>query len=106
MLRKDPARVEADDAVARELWTTELHTAVAEAFKSIDMINAELRVLTRAPPPRLRGGDGERDARQRGRQQDGYSERVDPPLSQLAPGAGPLLDRQGRPMRPFTIVDK
>jgi immunoglobulin-binding protein 1 len=106
MLRKDPARAEADDAMARELWATELKAAVAEAFKGIDMINAELRVVARAPPPGLRGGDGAHDERQRGRQRDGYSERLDPPLSQLAPGAGPLLDKQGRPMRLFTIVDK
>jgi immunoglobulin-binding protein 1 len=106
MLRKDPARAEADDAVARELWTTEIRLAVVEAFKSIDMINTELRMLAQAPPPSLRSGEGESDARQRGRERSDYSERLDPPLSQLAPNSGPLLDRQGRPQRLFTIVDK
>jgi immunoglobulin-binding protein 1 len=92
--------------MARELWLTELKLAVTEAFKSIDMINAELRVVARAPPPELRGRDGEQDARQRERQSGGYSERLDPPLSQLTSGSGPLLDKQGRPQRLFTIVDK
>lgn len=40
--------------------------------------------------------------------QNGYSERLDPPLSQLLNGGkhGPILNRDGRPMQPFTLLDR
>ena len=104
LLKKDPEIAESDDAAARELWLTEIKLAIVEAFQSLDSINVELRILAHAPPG-LRGGGGEQDARQRGKQKSDYSERLDPPLSQLS-NAGPLLDKQGRPQRLFTIVDK
>ena len=37
-----------------------------------------------------------------------FSERLDPSLSQLLRGgrAGPLLNNQGKPMQPFTLLDR
>lgn len=48
------------------------------------------------------------DDRQRGRNNDGYSEKLDAPLSLLLNGgkAGPLLSREGKPLQPFTLTDK
>ena len=48
------------------------------------------------------------DYRERIRQpKDSYSERLDPPISQLMNGgkAGPILDKDGKPLRPFTLLD-
>lgn len=58
-----------------------------------------------APPPsRTQAGDH----RERiGGQEDRYSERLDPPISQLlADGRnGPLLNKDGKPLQPFTLLD-
>jgi immunoglobulin-binding protein 1 len=45
------------------------------------------------------------DQRTRNGRGDGYSERLDPPLSTLANLRGPILDKSGKPLRPFTLVD-
>ena len=48
---------------------------------------------------RLRGGDG-----------DSYSERLDPPISEMLRGgyskAGPILDKSGKPLKPFTLLNQ
>lgn len=36
---------------------------------------------------------------------DGYSERLDLPVSTLANLRGPILDKSGKPLRPFTLLD-
>ena len=60
--------------------------------------------LTPPPGPEQR----EADYRERtGQRKDPYSDRLDPPISQLAHGgkAGPILNRDGKPLRPFTLLD-
>lgn len=49
------------------------------------------------------------DARRRKEtDQTGYSERLDPPLSQLLNGGrfGPVLSKEGKPLQPFTLLDR
>jgi immunoglobulin-binding protein 1 len=106
LLKEDPRLAEQDEAVTRELWITELKLAVTEAFQGIESINTELQVLALAPPS-LRSGGGEEDSRQRRRQKNEYSERLDPPISHLmSPKDGAILDKQGRPLRHFTLLNK
>lgn len=66
-------------------------------------------MLARAPPVQPdRDISHEQDQRTRGKsQQNGYSERLDPSVSTLLANAkgGPILSRDGRPMRPFTLLD-
>lgn len=45
------------------------------------------------------------DQRIRGGHSHGYSERLDSPLSTLANLQGPILDKSGKPLRPFTLLD-
>lgn len=71
------------------------------------MINQELEILSQirqsepaqtGPPP---------DQRAPGRS-NGYSERVDGPLTMAGLGrkGGPLLSASGKPLQPFTLTDK
>ena len=50
------------------------------------------------PDPRRRPGSNK----------DSYSDRLDPPLTQLLRGgkAGPILSKEGKPLQPFTLLDK
>lgn len=40
--------------------------------------------------------------------QAAYSDRLDPPISQLLQGGrfGPILSKEGKPMQPFTLLDR
>lgn len=48
------------------------------------------------------------DPRQNNASGSNYSDRLDPPLSQLLNGGrfGPILSKQGKPMQPFTLLDR
>jgi immunoglobulin-binding protein 1 len=48
------------------------------------------------------------DGRQGLRSKDGYSDKLDPPISQLLKGgrSGPLLSKEGKPLQPFTLTDR
>lgn len=65
-----------------------------------------LSMMRNAPPPSQLPPD---DPRQR-RNLEGanYSDRVDPSLSQLLNGGrnGPILNSSGKPMQPFTLLDR
>ncbi len=73
------------------------------------MIAQELKILALMPPtPPAAPETQAADYRERlSYRQDKYSERVDPPLSQLLNGgrAGPILSKDGRPLKPFTLLD-
>jgi len=67
----------------------------------------EMQILAQAPPSPPQGLPQQpTDARERnGRNADGYSERLDGPLSLNNIPGGPILSKDGRPMRPFTLLD-
>ena len=73
------------------------------------MIAQELKILALIPPtPPAASENQSPDYRERfGRRQDNYSDRVDPSLSQLLNGtkAGPILSKEGKPLRPFTLLN-
>ena len=63
-----------------------------------------MRPPTPPPGPEEREADyGERD----GLRKDDYSDRLDPSLSQLyrKGKAGPILNKEGKPLQPFTLLD-
>ena len=74
-------------------------------------MNRELEVLSLAPPsPPLGPETFARDYRERNgiRANDAdYSDRLDRPIAELlgSGNAGPILDRSGKPLRPFTLLD-
>lgn len=45
------------------------------------------------------------DTRQSSRTNTEYSDRLDRPLTELLNNGGPLLSRDGRPMKPFMLLD-
>jgi immunoglobulin-binding protein 1 len=62
--------------------------------------------MQQAQPAPLSGLDN--DSRQENRTRDGYSERLDGngTMAGLGRKGGPLLDPKGKPLQPFTILDK
>jgi immunoglobulin-binding protein 1 len=73
------------------------------------MIAKELKILALMPstsPATPENAAADYRQRQSGGH-DNYSERVDPPLSQLLNGgeAGPILSKDGKPLKPFTLLD-
>lgn len=103
-LEKNPSIATNDEAVVRELSLTNIHLRVLETFQSLEGIAQELEILSLAPPtppsaPKLE------DDRERNRGKDSYAERLDHSHAGLS-GRGPILDSRGKPLRPFTLLDK
>lgn len=73
------------------------------------MIARELQILASAPLIPLTGAHAlESDDRQRARRGTReYSDRLDPPISQLLGNgkAGPILSKDGKPLKPFMLLD-
>jgi immunoglobulin-binding protein 1 len=91
----------------RKLHLASIALAVHDSFASLESIALERHVLAQAPPPSA-GGNHTVDPRARQKEQSGYSERLDPSLSSLLRGGrgGPILDKSGKPLQPFTLLDK
>ncbi|KAK8212123.1 type 2A phosphatase-associated protein 42 [Phyllosticta capitalensis] len=112
-LRANPSALQNDEAALRDLHLTNIAFSVHTAFAALESIGQEMQILALAPsaPPTADGSPffgtagGLDDGRQRMRGGDGYSERLDAPLASLMSKTGPLLSADGRPMRPFTLLD-
>ena len=107
-LRSNPDMLRNDDDACRKLELLNLAYAVHQTFQSLESIAQELHILSLAPssPPPEAAQQPSLDGRERdaGRKNT-YNERLDAPLSHLSAGMrGPLLDRQGKPIRPFTLT--
>ena len=106
-LRQNPSALSNDDAALRELHLTHINLCVHQTFQALESIAQELQILALAPPtPPSNPAGPAPDSRQRDRT-NGYSERLDSPLSSLSHNirGGPLLSKDGKPMRPFTLLD-
>ncbi|KAI9829855.1 MAG: hypothetical protein M1819_005953 [Sarea resinae] len=108
-LGQNPMTLANDDASLRELHLANMKLCTHQAFQSLESISQELQILALAPPnPVVREGSTIEDSRQRNeRAPGGYSDRLDGPMSQLLANgkAGPILDKDGKPLRPFTLLD-
>ncbi|KAF4555625.1 TAP42-like protein [Elsinoe fawcettii] len=95
-----------DDELARDLYLQQTKSAIHQTFQTLESIAQELHILSLAPPsPPSSSERAARDLRDRERERDGFSERLDG-LHLSAGLKGPLLDSKGKPMRPFTLLDK
>ena len=101
--------LQGDDAAPREIVLAEIQLCVHHTFHSLDIIGQELQILalmpnTPSPGPEDRAADNRERNGQRG---DDYSDRLDPSLSQLLNKgkAGPILSKDGKPLKPFTLLD-
>lgn len=77
-------------------------------FQSLDMITQEVSILSQvqqADPTRQAGAPIDDRTPERS---DGYSERLDgpPTMGGLGQRGGPLLSSSGKPLQPFTLLDK
>ncbi|KAM0803009.1 tapa protein [Usnea florida] len=104
-----PIELQGDDTALRETVLAEIQLCVHHSFHSLDMIGQELKILALMPPtPPSRPEDRAVDCRERnGQRGDDYSDRLDPSLSQLLNRgkAGPILSKDGKPLKPFTLLD-
>ncbi|QIW99703.1 hypothetical protein AMS68_005221 [Peltaster fructicola] len=102
-MEKNPTVLEDDDNAYREVQLLNLSYCTHQAFQALESIAQELHILSLAPPtPPPDARQQEEDARERQGTSAGFSERLDTnPLS--AGMTGPLLDRSGKPLRPFTL---
>ncbi|KAL9090001.1 MAG: hypothetical protein Q9165_005530 [Trypethelium subeluteriae] len=110
-LQRNPEALHNDDAALRQLYLLEIEFATHQTFQSLESIIQELQILRLAPPEQVPDSVARsNDSRERNGvsgPSNSYSERLDHPISQLSANgnAGPILDRSGRPLRPFTILD-
>lgn len=109
-LQKNPLVTNNDDQIHRELQLTNIAYCTHQTFQSLESMGQELHILSLAPPspPPETTAHRPSDLRERnGRAAEGYSERLDAPSSHLSAGMrGPLLDKKGKPLRPFTLTGK
>ena len=80
-----------------------------ETFQALQSINQELKILALAPVP---GADdarmGSSETNESTGSKDGYSDRLDfsRPSAPRGGHTGPMLSKEGKPLRPFTLLDK
>ena len=88
---------------------TSIALATHDTFSSLESIALEMAILALAPSSLPAQAEAPRqDYRERnGASHDGYSDRLDAPLARsVANGrGGPILDKGGRPLQPFTLLD-
>ena len=108
-LSQEPIALQNDDPDLRSLYLAELALYTHQTFHHLDQIGQELKILALAPPaPHSDPGTLAQDYRERTSQSaDNYSARLDPPISQLlrSGNAGPILSKDGKPLKPFTLLD-
>jgi len=78
-----------------------------QAIQALEMITMELDMLAKAPPPSSEPHPAqaqEDDARRRGHKVDPYNEKLDAIPSSIK--GGNLLSKDGKPLRPFVLLDK
>ncbi|KAL8820829.1 MAG: hypothetical protein Q9223_001021 [Gallowayella weberi] len=109
-LAQVPLALQNDDAASREIYLAEIQLCTHNTFHALDIIGQEVQLIALMPlaSPAAQPEEPEQDQRQRnGNPKDGYSDRLDPPVSQLLKNskAGPILSKDGKPLKPFTLLD-
>ncbi|KAF7591233.1 hypothetical protein BBP40_001838 [Aspergillus hancockii] len=109
-LSNNQSRLQTDDEDVRQLYIAEIKLYLHQTFQSLDLLSQELSMLSaiRNSVPTPDQIPPEDSRRRREAQESEYSERLDPPISQLLQGGkfGPILSKEGKPMQPFTLLDR
>ncbi|KAI9928291.1 hypothetical protein ASPWEDRAFT_26629 [Aspergillus wentii DTO 134E9] len=109
-LSQNQGRLQSDDDDVRKLYLAEIKLYTHQTFQSLDLISQELAMLStiRKNPEISQQNSQEDQRRRKNEEQSSYSERLDPPISQLLKGGkfGPILSKEGKPMQPFTLLDR
>ncbi|CEJ58559.1 hypothetical protein PMG11_07213 [Penicillium brasilianum] len=108
-LARNEARLQSDDDDTRRLYLAELQLYIHQSFQALDLLIQELSMLStmrNAPTPTQMTPDDPRQRTSLGGAN--YSDRLDPSLSQLLGRGrgGPILNSKGKPMQPFTLLDR
>lgn len=109
-MRNSPRYLEngGDEEAVRELYLATLAYSAHMAFQALEGINREMEMLAQAPVPLLPTTTTvEEDERRRraSEEANGYSERLDSSQRLQASFPGPILSREGKPLRPFTLTN-
>jgi len=108
-LAQIPHGLQQDDEAVRDLYRAEIDLSTHRSFHALDMIAQELKILTLLPQSGSPGPETlTPDHRERnGLRQGGYSERLEPSISELLKQgkAGPILSQEGKPLKPFTLLN-
>ncbi|CAG9997864.1 unnamed protein product [Clonostachys byssicola] len=102
ILKANPRYLEnGDEELVRELYLTNTLFCIHTTFTSLDYLNRELSLLSRAPPapPTATQTDPTRPP-----PEVDHTLRLDQPMSQLLGRGGPLLSKEGKPLQPFTLL--
>jgi immunoglobulin-binding protein 1 len=91
-----------DDIRSYHKATTQL--AIMQTVQALGMVVMELDILSRAPPTEFSYCQVEDDVRSRDSYKDGYDEKLDSIPNHIKGGA--LISKDGKPLRPFTLLDK
>ncbi|GIJ86114.1 hypothetical protein Asppvi_004987 [Aspergillus pseudoviridinutans] len=104
------SQLQSDDEDVRKLYLAEINLYTHQTFQSMDLLAQELSMLSaiRNNPPNPAELPQDDPRRRSNNAESGYSERLDPPLSQLLRGgkSGAILSREGKPLQPFTLLDR
>ncbi|KAI1352004.1 TAP42-like family protein [Xylaria sp. FL0043] len=108
-MRNSPRYVEdgGDEEAVRELYLANIALSVHMTFQGLEGINREVEVLAQAPIPLMPQHTTIQEDERRRKESidmDNYSEKLDAPLRLQAGSKGPLLSKEGKPLRPFTLV--
>lgn len=107
-LVQNPAYLQNDDDAVRELQLTNISLLTHHTFQSLESLNREVEILAMAPPTPPSGPEQlERDYRERmGLRGPDNDDRLDRRDMLSAANKGPILSSTGKPLRPFTLLDK
>ncbi|RKF71903.1 Uncharacterized protein C63.05 [Golovinomyces cichoracearum] len=107
-LSKNSANFENDEESLREFHLTNISLCTYNTFQALESLNRELEVLMMAPPSPPECIESlEQDYRERmglREKKDDYSNRLDR-HELLASKISPILSSDGKPLRPFTLLD-
>ncbi|KAL9599466.1 MAG: hypothetical protein Q9219_003805 [cf. Caloplaca sp. 3 TL-2023] len=109
-LARVPLALQNDDAASREIYLAEIQLCTHNTFQALDIIMQELKIISLMPltSPAPQQEEQAEDHRERNETaENNYSDRLDPPVSHLLANgkAGPILSKDGKPLRPFTLLD-
>ncbi|KAF2451429.1 type 2A phosphatase-associated protein 42 [Karstenula rhodostoma CBS 690.94] len=104
-IQANPKLAENDEQVVRELHLTNTAFMVHQVFAALESLAQELHIISLAPTSPPQGEHAApQDGREDERNREQYSERLDSQLPGLRYN-GPILSSDGKPMRPFTLLD-
>lgn len=105
-LAKIPMTIQEDDSTIREVYLADIQLSTHRTFHALDMIAQELKILALMPPTPAVEPPNPLDSRDGStRKGDSYSERLDAPHISSKGKGGPILSTDGRPLKPFTLLD-